>query len=61
MRRPAGPSYNKCVAVERIREWTGWYRFARETLGYSHQEAVAYANVRYVEETNRAAVRSPAA
>jgi hypothetical protein len=38
-----------------------WYRFARETLGYGHEEAVAYANVRYVEETNRAMLRSRAA
>lgn len=45
----------------RIRGWIGWYRFARETLAYGHDEAVAYANLRYVEETNRAALRPPAA
>ena len=49
------------MAVRRIRGWIGWYRFARDTLGYSHNEAVAYANVRYVEETNRDALRSRAA
>ena len=38
--------------------WLGWYRFAREVLGYAHDEAVTYANVRYVEETNRANLRS---
>jgi hypothetical protein len=38
-----------------------WYRFARDTLGYGHNEAVAYANVRYVEEMNRNARRSRAA
>ena len=38
--------------------WIGWYRFAREVLGYTHDEAVTYANVRYVEETNRGALRS---
>ena len=44
-----------------IRGWINWYRFARERLGYSHNEAVAYANVRHVEETNRAILRSHAA
>jgi hypothetical protein len=29
------------------------YRFARDTLGYAHDEAAAYANVRSVEELNR--------
>ena len=38
--------------------WIGWYRFVREVLGYAHEEAVTYANVRYVEETNRANLRS---
>lgn len=33
--------------------WIAWYRFAYETLGYSHREAASYANLRYVEEQNR--------
>ena len=41
----------------RISGWINWYRFARETLGYEHTEAVSYANLRHVEETNRAGVR----
>lgn len=41
------------VTERRIRGWIDWYRFARATLGYGHDEAVAYANLRYVEETNR--------
>ena len=44
-----------------ISGWISWYRFARETLQYGHDEAVAYANVRYVEETNRARLRDRAA
>jgi hypothetical protein len=41
------------VAERRIRAWIDWYRFARATLGEGHDESVAYANLRYVEETNR--------
>jgi hypothetical protein len=36
-------------------DWRDWYRFARETLAYEHDEAIAYANLRYVEEQNRRA------
>lgn len=62
MRLLGRSSYNRYVAVGRIRGWLGWYRFARDTLGYGHEEAVAYANVRwYVEEMNCAALRSRAA
>ena len=39
--------------MDRLREWIDWYRFARETLGYGHDEATSYANTRYVEELNR--------
>ena len=38
----------------RITTWIDWYRLARETLDYSHAEAVTYANLRYAEELNRA-------
>jgi hypothetical protein len=44
-----------------ISGWIDWYRFASETLGYQHDEAVAYANLRSVEESNRAILRSRAA
>jgi hypothetical protein len=41
------------VTVQRLSEWIDWYRFARDVLGYAHDEAAVYANVRYVEELNR--------
>jgi hypothetical protein len=41
----------------RITTWIGWYRFARGTLDHGHDEAVAYANLRFVEEMNRKAQR----
>lgn len=34
-----------------------WYRLARDSLDYGPDEAAAYANVRYVKEMNRAALR----
>ena len=34
--------------------WNDWYRFARTKLGYAHDESAEYANVRFVEEQNRA-------
>ena len=37
--------------------WLQWYRLARSTLGYSHSEAVVYANVRYTEDENLKAIR----
>jgi hypothetical protein len=37
--------------------WTEWYRFARDELGYAHDESTEYANLRYVEEQNRDAAR----
>jgi hypothetical protein len=49
------------MTVRPISGWLDWYRFASDTLGYRHNEAVSYANVRYVEETNRAILRSRAA
>jgi hypothetical protein len=38
----------------RLAGWTEWYRFARRELEYAHAEAVVYANVRTVEDLNRA-------
>jgi hypothetical protein len=37
--------------------WTDWYRFAREELGYAHDESTEYANLRYVEDQNRIVLR----
>jgi len=37
----------------RITTWIDWYRFAVGVLGYAHDEAVVYANLRYAEELNR--------
>jgi len=37
----------------RLTTWLEWYRFARSRLELGHDEAVTYANVRYVEEGNR--------
>jgi hypothetical protein len=39
------------------RAWSDWYRFARQALGYEHAESVEYANLRFVEEQNRASLR----
>ena len=38
--------------------WEEWYRLARHSLACRHQEAVEYANLRFVEEQNRAVLRS---
>jgi hypothetical protein len=45
------------MALERrLTSWNDWYRFARRELEYTHGEAVAYANVRAVEDSNRRAL-----
>ncbi len=36
------------------KDWEDWYRLARFTLACRHEEAVQYANLRFVEEQNRA-------
>lgn len=38
--------------------WSDWYRFARSEFGYGHDESVEYANLRFVEEQNRGALRA---
>jgi len=38
--------------------WEEWYRLARYALACGHEEAVEYANLRFVEEQNRASLRS---
>jgi hypothetical protein len=40
--------------------WEGWYRLARHSLACRHEEAVEYANLRFVEEQNRAVLRRDA-
>ena len=39
------------------KSWESWYRFAQEELGLERDEAIEYANARYVEEQNRARLR----
>jgi hypothetical protein len=39
------------------KRWDEWYRLARYALACSHHEAVQYANLRFVEEQNRATLR----
>jgi hypothetical protein len=39
--------------AKRLRSWSEWYTFARQTLRYEKVEATHYANLRYVEEQNR--------
>ena len=41
-----------------VKAWEEWYRLARYSLACRHEEAVQYANLRFVEEQNRAALRS---
>lgn len=49
------------MSIESGGGWIAWYRFACETLGYGHGEAVSYANLRYVEEQNRLTLAGRAA
>lgn len=48
------PTRGDETADSRLTSWIDWYRFARRELGYEHGEAVVYANVRTVEDLNRA-------
>jgi len=40
------------------KSWNDWYRFARDKLGLLHDECTEYANLRFVEEQNRASLRA---
>jgi hypothetical protein len=40
--------------------WESWYRFALDTLELEQDEAVEYANARYVEDRNQARLREGA-
>ena len=46
---------------KQISGWIGWYRVARSELGYGHDEAVVFANLRHVEDVNRETLRRTAA
>jgi hypothetical protein len=58
--RSEGDAFDGDVHAEHPRSWAEWYRFAAEELGYGHDECVEYANLRYVEEQNREALRRSA-
>ena len=47
--------------ADQAKAWEEWYRLARHSLACRHEEAVEYANLRYVEEQNRAVLRRGAA
>ncbi len=42
------------LGERRLTGWIAWYRFARREFAYAHGEAVVYANLRTVEDLNRA-------
>jgi hypothetical protein len=42
------------MSDHRLTSWVEWYRLARRELAYTHGEAVVYANLRTVEDLNRA-------
>jgi hypothetical protein len=42
---------------QRPHGWNEWYRFACDELGFPHDESAEYANLRFVEEQNRNALR----
>jgi hypothetical protein len=47
----------RAVEAPKSKSWEDWYRLARNTLQCRRQEAVEYANLRFVEEQNRASLR----
>jgi hypothetical protein len=47
----------RTVEVPKSMSWEDWYRLARNTLQCRREEAVEYANLRFVEEQNRASLR----
>ena len=44
--------------IRKLTTWIEWYRFARYSLELGHVEASTYATSRYVEEQNRAGLKS---
>ena len=48
---------DRAVGAAEAKTWEQWYRLARYALACRHEEAVEYANLRFVEEQNRAALR----
>jgi hypothetical protein len=53
--RPPGESSGDEPA--RPSSWNDWYHFAADELGCLPEECVEYANLRFVEEQNRASLR----
>jgi hypothetical protein len=53
----SAPGQDSTQRPPRLTTWLEWYRFARFHLDLEHIEAVAYANVRSVEDGNRARLR----
>jgi len=53
--RPAGAPTGDDPA--RPSSWSEWYRFATDELGFLPEECIEYANLRFVEEQNRASLR----
>ena len=45
------------VEPQRPHGWNEWYLFARDELGFRHDESAEYANLRFVEEQNRDTLR----
>jgi hypothetical protein len=43
--------------IPQPKPWSDWYYFARNELDFRHEESVEYANLRFVEEQNRARLR----
>jgi hypothetical protein len=48
---------DRAVGAAEAKTWEQWYRLARYALACRHEEAVEYANLRFVEEQNRASLR----
>jgi hypothetical protein len=48
---------DRAVGAAEAKTWEEWYRLARYALACRHEEAIEYANLRFVEEQNRASLR----
>jgi hypothetical protein len=47
----------RAVEAPKSKSWEAWYWLARNTLQCRQDEAVEYANLRFVEEQNRSSLR----
>jgi hypothetical protein len=43
-----------------ITSWNDWYRFGRDRLGYSHDDAARYADRRFIDDMRHEAIGLPA-